>query len=228
MQDIDNKVKGYLARIIFDSGKNEEAAALLKPLIEQKVPFQGEDRDLLINVYDSCINPLRIAIMNIKEVAPEHAPLVTDKLNIRLLHYLDEIISEFNNDIIPSTAGDEENRAKYSRYLADFLRYKLDCVSNEEKPPIAALSRKNYEKSIELYRSLPALHVEDMTQTLINYTILLADHLGQIQKAIDILSKEHKEASVSLDKYPEDLKNKVQEFIGIMADNLRRWEAANT
>lgn len=225
MQETSNQIKIYLARVIFEGGRAEDAAKIIRPLVQSKFHFEGEDRELLMNIWNHVINPIRLAIMNIQDVAPHHGELAIQKLNEPLLNYLDEIINLLNSDIIPATAGDDEGKARYGKYLADFLRYKCDCVPRDQKESIASLSKKNYEKSLELYRSLPGNHTELILQIQINYSILLADHMGQTQKAIDILSKEHHDASVSLGKYPEDIKIKIQELINLMAENLKRLQS---
>lgn len=224
MQEADNRVKVYLARVIYESGKPDDAADIIQPLFDAKYQFQKEDRNLIITIWQAVINPIRTAIINMKDVSQpgDNIHLAITSLKEILNKKLDDIIQIVSADFIPSTP-EEDLKAFFLKLLADFQRYKVECIPESDKPALIAESRKNYEKSIDYLRAIPIPHVEQINQTYLNYAILIADYCGDKQKAYDLIFAQHHELSVSLEKYPADIREKIQDIIDLMKENIDRW-----
>ena len=226
MFEADNRVKIYLANVIFEAGKTSDAAEIVRQLFEEKYIFQKDDRMLVINIWLSLINPKRTAILNMREIQKpnENVPLAVQEMTTIVKKELDEIIDLVSNQFLKTDHLEDDVKAVFLRYLADFQRYKLDCVEMHEIPQLGSESRANYVKALDIFKSQQNPNTEFLMSTYLNYCILLADYLDQKVKAIDILSQHHHDLYVSLEKYPPDVRVKIQDLIDLMAENIQRWK----
>lgn len=225
MFEADNRVNIYLAHVFYDAGRVNDAADIIRQLVDAKYTLQPEDRMLVINIWLSIINPHRNAILNIKEI-----PKPCDNIHIAMTQLieilnqrLDEIISIIKTQILPQFA-DEEGKVIYYKYLADFERYKLGCVDSSQIPQLANDSRTYYVKAIDILKSQTNQNIELLMSTNLNFSILLADHLNLKDKALDTLTQQHHDLSVSLEKYPMEIRQRLQDLIDLMAENIQRWK----
>ncbi|OHT06031.1 14-3-3 protein [Tritrichomonas foetus] len=225
MFEADNRVKIYLAHVIYESGKINDAADIIRQLVEAKYVLQPEDRMLVINVWLSIVNPHRSAILNMKDIPKpcDNIHIAIEEMTEILNKNLDEIINIIQTHIL-SQSMEEEGKALFLRYLADFQRYKLDCVDPAEIAKIGSESRSNYMKAIDFFKTQPNQNVEILMSSYLNYSILLADYLDQKLKALDLITQQHHELSMSLEKYPPDTRAKVQDIVDLMAENIERWK----
>lgn len=225
MFEADNRVNIYLAHVIYDAGQAEDAANIIRQLVDSKYTFQPEDRMLVINVWLSIINPHRSAILNIKDIPKpcDNIDLAVTQMVDILNQRLDEIISIIKTHILPQLA-DEEGKAMYYKYLADFERYKLDCVDSSQIPQISSESRAYYVKTIDILKGQQSKYIELLMSTYLNFCILLGDHLNMKDKALETLTQQHHELSVTLEKYPMEIRQRLQDLIDLMAENIQRWK----
>lgn len=221
----DTKVKLYLARVIYDAGRPDEASEIIRSLMKDNYAFHGEECNLLLSVWTDLIKPLRMALVNLEDMDQpnDHIPMVIDELKSKLNDRLDEIILLLSKTFIGQVT-EEEQRGKYLKSLADFQRYKLDCVDASEIPEVAAAARENYMRAIDIFRTLPQQCAELLTASELNYAILLADYCNEKKKAIGLMEKGFSTLSVSLEKYPEDIRGKMKELMDLMAFNIERWK----
>jgi hypothetical protein len=229
MLDADSRVKIYLARVVFEAGRAEDAATIVNSLVADDYPFQTDDRFLIVNIWQALIGPLRMAIMSVKEAPPPCANmhLAIQTLQELLHTRLTEIIGILTKTLIPN-AQDEETKSLFLKALADFHRYTLECVDVTEVPRIANESRQTYLKAIDILKVLPQQKVELLMSAYLNFAILLADYFDQKPKAIDMLSQHHHDLSVSMEKYPEDVRGKIREIADMMLANIERWKPKGT
>jgi hypothetical protein len=225
MLEADSRVKIYLSRVIFEAGRTEEAASIVNSLVAEDYPFAPDDRQLVITIWQSLISPLRMALMAVKEAPPPCANMhvAVQKLNGLLRTRIDEIINILTRSLIPN-AADEESKGHFLKALADFQRYNLECAEMTEVPKIANESRQNYLKAIDILKALPQPKMDLLLATQLNIGILLGDFFDQKAKAIELLTQQHHELSVSLEKYPEDIRAKIREIGELMLSNIERWK----
>ena len=225
MFEADNRVKIFLAKALYEAGRNDEAASIIKSLHESKFQFAGEEKPLIINIWMGIISPLRSAIMNIEDNTFESEKISTaiNTLKEDLLKRSDEIIELLKTVIIPGTEKDEE-RSNYTKSLADFLRYKCVCVSPENVQKVAEESKSTYQKSLEILHVMPSPPIQLDFRIQLNNAILMADHLGQREQAIEQISELRKEISLSFEKYNDDIKPAIKEIIELMDENVQIWK----
>jgi hypothetical protein len=128
-----------------------------------------------------------------------------------------------SKSLIPN-ASDEESKGHFLKALADFQRYHAECAEIAEIPRIANESRQNYLKAIDLLKALPQPRMDLLFAAQLNIGILLGDYFDQKAKAIELLTQQHHELSVSLEKYPEDIRAKIREIGETMMSNIERWK----
>lgn len=225
MFEADNRVNIYLAHVLYDAGRANDAANIMRQLVDAKYTLQPEDRILVINIWLSIINPHRSAILNIKDIPKPCDNIQTavtqivDILNQRL----DEIINIIKTQILPQI-NDEEGKAVYYKYLADFERYKLSCIDSSQVPQLASDSRAHYVKTIDILKNQQNKNIELLMSTYLNFSILLGDHLNLKDKALETLTQQHHELSVTIEKYPMEIRQNLQDLIDLMAENIQRWK----
>jgi hypothetical protein len=230
MHEVDRaspNVKMYLLRVIFESGCNEDAAHLITTLCNEDFTFLSDSRSLLISVWQGVLTPLRIAIMNVKESAGPHSPVVLRTLEGLLKDRITELIELLTQRILPKTTT-EEDRAIYTLTLADFQRYQLDTIEREGIPALANESRQNYVRAIEMLKALSQSRLDIVMSAQVNYAILLADYLLQRKKAIELLTQHHQTLTMSMDKYPDELRAQLKDVMVLMLENITRWKAMET
>jgi hypothetical protein len=225
MFQADLRVRVYLLRVIFEAGRAEDSAQIIKSLVENDYTFQSEERNLVIAVWQSCLTPLRLAVLNIRDAPHPNANLGVAVTTIQenLRNRLSEMIGILGSHLLPRTS-DEEVRAFYLKALADLQRYQLDCVERTAIPALASESRQNYVRAIELFKGLAQPRVELLMSAQLNFAILLADFLDQKKKALEILAQCHHDLSVSLEKYTEDRRTKLRDIMALMTENIDRWK----
>lgn len=221
MFEADARVKCYLARVIFDAGRHREAASIILSLSEAKYEFEGEDQSLVITIWKELVSPLRYAIAEMID-SKGHTPSAVASLKRALLTRLDEGISFLT--AFSNSPPDERSRGIYLKTLADFQRYKLDCVSPSEVHGIAALAKDNYTKAIETFRALHQHSTELRLSAQLNLAILMAEYLDDRRRACENLEKIHHDLTLSIDKYPEEIRPRLNELRGLMEDNLKKWK----
>lgn len=224
MFEADNRVKLYLAHVIYDAERYNDAADIVRQLVESKYIVPAEDRMLLVNIWLGIINPHRTAILNIKDMkSSDHLHLALSEISETLNKLLDEIIEIIQMQII-SQSIEEEGKAIYYKFLADFQRYKLDCVDSSQIPQIASDSKNNYTKALTIFQGQATHNAELIFSTNLNLSILLADYLDQKDKALEILNQQHTELSMSIEKYPLEQRNRMQDLVDLMSENIQRWK----
>ena len=223
MFEADARVKCYLARVVFDAGRVQEAAAIIKSLIEAKYTFQSEDRNLVIAIWRELINPLRYAICALENCRKpnEHMAMPATTLKNTLLQRLNEVLG-----VIESFVGQvtEVTKGNYLKTLADFQRYKLECLGKSEGHEIAHNCRENYQKAIEIFRKFSQECGELLIGSQLNLSILLAEYLDQRKKAYDIVSELHHSLSISIEKYPEEMRGRLRNMLIVMQSNCEKWK----
>jgi hypothetical protein len=229
MFQVDLRVRVYLLRVFFEAGRADDAVRIIKSLVDSDYTFQNDERHLIVGVWQSCVTPLRMAVLNIRDAPHPNANLsvAADTIQADLRRRLSEMIGIIGGHLLPRT-GDDEVRAFYLKALADFQRYQLDCVERAAIPTLASESRQNYAKAVELLKVLPQPRVELLMSAQLNFAILLADYLDQKKKALEMLTQSHHDLSVSLEKYPEERRAKLRDIITLMSENIDRWKPLDT
>ena len=225
MFEADNRVKMFLARSLFEAGRNDDAADIIKNLNSANFAFSDDDKSLIINIWMSIISPLRVAIMNIQEDAQPGDAINTAIQSLKdiLLTKSEEIINLVKTAVIPSAETDEL-RAKYTKYLADFIRYKLICVPPDQIEKIANESKQLYQKALDTLHVMQTPPPDLEYKIILNNSILLVDGFGQRDQAIETISEARKEMGVSFEKYSDEMKPKIQEIMDLMDENLKIWQ----
>jgi hypothetical protein len=129
--------------------------------------------------------------------------------------------------ILPKTT-DEEDVAMYTLNIADFQRYQLETVELEAVPGLANESRQNYIRAIELLKAFPQALLATLMKANLNYAILMAEHLMQRKRAIELLTQHHRTLTLSFDKYPDDLRVQIKDVMALMVDAMTRWKDLET
>ena len=224
MFEADNRVKLYLIRVLHESGRHQDSSLIIKSLIESNFIFVEEDFHLIISVWQSIINPLRIAIINVNELISNenHYSLANLELKNQLNLKLTEFIEYLKTSIIPKAESDE-TKAIFYKHLGDFQRYKLICINEDEKKTISFESKTSYEKSLDIIRVMAKPQIELKTTIILNLSILNANYLNLKQKSIDTINELKKETKQSFEKFSEELKPKMQNLIDLMEENLLTW-----
>lgn len=225
MFEADTKVKLYLARVIYDAGRPNEASDILRSVMKDNYAFHADEFGMIISIWTDLIKPLRLSIVNLEDMEQpnDHIPGVIAELKVKLNELLDEIILLLSKTFVPQ-ATEEEQRGRYLKALADFERYKLECIDESEILEVAGSARENYLKAIDTFKTLPQQCAELLTASELNYAILLADYLNEKKKAVGLMEKGFSSLSVSLEKYPEDIRGRMKELLDLMAANIERWK----
>ena len=216
--------KYHLARTLSDAGKYEDALSIVQTLFDAKYAFQGEEREFIISLWQSQITPFRDAIQGLSQLEKpkDHIPAAIDALKKVMCEKLDKIIEVLSKLLIPYSK-DEETEGVYLKTLADFQRYKLECVTRAQVAPLSSDARANYIKAMDIFKSLPRPCLDLQMGCQLNYAILLSDYLNQRKKALDIVTQNHKELSAVLDKVGEGKREVLQNLMELMEDVLNRW-----
>ena len=224
MFEADVRVKCYLARVIFDAGRPQEAASMILSLSEANYDFQGEDQTLVVTIWKDLISPLRYAIAELVDTKG-HAPTAVASLKDALNKRLDEGIKFLS--AFSASAADDKTRGVFLKTLGDFKRYKIDCVSGGEGRALGASAKENYQDAIETFRSLHQQCTELRVATQLNLAILMAEYLDDRRRACEALEKLHHDLTLSVDKYPEETRVRLNELRGLMEDNLKKWKPSD-
>lgn len=224
MNEGEIRAKVYLARSIFEAGRPSDSYTVLKTLIESEGSLTAE-WSLITSVWQEIIDPIRTAIMNMDDVRSPNTniPLATQALKDDLNAKLSEMSTLLEEHLIPASV-DEETKGIFIKTLADFQRYRLECVDKESFGEVSASARANYVKAIDIFRTLPKQSGELVMSAQLNYAILLADYLNQEKKAVEIISQNIRDLDGSLDKFPEEEKEALRDLLDVMMDNLERWK----
>jgi len=224
MFEVDNRVKLYLARVLYESGRFDDASSMMKTLIDAKYNFSEDDFHLVVSIWQAMISPIRIGIMNMKDDISTYPKmkLAIDSLIRELRTKIDEIIGFTKAFILPSLESDESKSIFYKHY-ADFLRYSLPTLTADEIMNAAMESKSFYEKALDVIRVMTKPHFDLKLSIILNHSILLADYLSQKQKAVDTITELKKETKQSFEKYPDEIKPRISTILELMDDNLKRW-----
>ena len=227
MFEADNRVKMFLARSFYEAGKYEDAANAIKSLKLSQFSFSDEDKSLIINIWLNIISPIRTAILNIQEDAEIGDSVLSaiQALKDILSEKSNEIISFLKDNIIP-TAESDEMRATYTKYLADFLRYKLLSLPSETSEE-ANEAKQLYQKALDILHVMQKPPPELEYKIQLNNAILMVDAFGLKDKAIETITELRKELSISFEKFTDDMKPRIQEIIDLMDENLELWQESN-
>ena len=225
MEEADSRVKTYLANVIYDAGKIEDSADILRKLIDTKFTFGEDEKSLFLKVWSGMILPIRLAIQNIEDSSPSSAnmEIAINSLKEKLKGLLDEAIDITSSVIIPRTDSDEQ-RSNYTKRLADFLRYRVPCLPLEEREKAASDSKMAYEKALEILKVMPNPPIDLSYKIRVNYSILKWEFLDEKEEAFNTLTEMKKEAEGSIEKYSDELKQKIREVIEVMNQNLEIWK----
>ena len=228
MFEADNRVKMFLSRSFYEAGRYEDAADIIKNLNSANFTFSNEDKPLIINIWMSIVSPLRTAILNMEADAEPGDAINTAIKTLKdiLSEKTNEIISLLRSSIIPSAETDEL-RANYTKYLADFLRYKLLSLSSSEYDKTANESKQLYQKALDTLHVMQTPPPDLEYKIQLNNAILMVDALGQKEQAIETISELRKEIGNSFEKYSEGMKPKIQDIMDLMDENLQIWQEPN-
>ena len=225
MNETEIRAKYYLAKVIFGSGRVNDALDVVSTLFDAKYTFQGHERDFLISIWQEQITPFRdaIATMNDLGKSNEHMRVVTRSLKATMNEKIDAIITVLSTHLVPNSS-DEETKGVYLKTLGDFQRYKLESVSREKMSVLVSEARQNYIKAIDILRSIPEPIPELLMSCQLNYAILLADYLDQKKKAVDLVTQNFQTLSETIDKLSEERRESADDLLELMQANLERWK----
>lgn len=224
MEEADSRVKTYLANVIYDAGKIEDSADILRKLIDTKFTFGEDEKSLFLKVWSGMISPIRLAIQNIEDCVPSgtNMDIAVNSLKEKLKVLLDEAIDIISSIVIPRTDNDEV-RSGYTKKLADFLRYRVPCLPPEEREKAAEDSKMAYEKALDILKVISCPPIDLCYKIRLNYCILKWEFLNEKEEAFNTVIDMKKEAENSIEKYNDELKQKIKEIIEIMNQNLELW-----
>ncbi|EAY19078.1 14-3-3 protein [Trichomonas vaginalis G3] len=225
MFEADNRVKMFLSRAIFEAGQVTDASKIVKSLAEANYPFTNEDKTLIVDIYEALVVPLRTAVMNIDNgLEPDSSvQSALQELKTLLLTGTDDIINIIQKNILP-TCDTDESRANFLKAQADFQRYRVISLPAEKMAEAAEQSQQSYKKAQDVLNIMPNPPIDLSLKLQLNQAILLADFLGQKDKAIEDITQLRKDTSSSFEKYSDDIKPKINEIIDLMDENLSIWK----
>jgi hypothetical protein len=143
---------------------------------------------------------------------------LTDLIKDRLT----EAIGLISTKLLP-VAVEDESKAMFSRGLADFQRYYMEYAEQAQIPELGAEARQNYSRAIDLFKVMGLHFMDQLASSQLNLGLLLGDYLDQKKRAAVMLEQLYHEYSASLEKYPEDIRLRVQETVELMRDSIERF-----
>ena len=225
MNEQEIRAKYYVAKVLFESGRVDDALNAVSALLDAKYTFQGAEREFLISMWQYQITPFRDAISQMNDLgkSQEHIRIVTKSLKSRMNEKIDDIIQTLSTHLVPNSS-DEETKGVFLKALADFQRYKLESADRDSMNNLVSESRQNYIKAIDILRNLPECPAELLMSCQLNYAILLADHLDQRKKAVDLVTQNMQTLSETIDKLSEERREAASDLMELMQANLERWK----
>lgn len=225
----DIKARLFFARSVHDAGRNEDAAAAMREILQTDHDLEEAEKRLIVNIWTELITPLRFVIQNIESSlnSGDYIKIAVSTIKATVTLLLDEIINFEKTKIIP-TADSDELRAIHTKELGDFIRYKINYLPDDQKEAMAGAAKQAYTRALEILKVMPNAPPDLEMKIQLNYAILKADWLGQRDVAIETITNIRNEIKRNIEKYPEDLRPTISDLEALMGENLEIWTSMNS
>ena len=223
--EIDNRVKAYLAKVLYESGMVKESAQFIRELVAEKFVFQGDSRELVFHVWRSLVNPMRTTVATLKDIENynENQEIAIRAISKEIKTNSEEVISMLKEHLIPNSP-DDCTSGIYYRGLGDFQRYLTEVTEGEEKDALIKESQSSYEQALKLLFQFKDARIELYLSTVLNLGILYGDVVLDKKKAYDTVYQIHHSEVQGLAKHSEEARARIKDILDLMESSLERWQ----
>lgn len=227
------ELKFFMARVADQAERYEDVVSNLNQIINTDPKLSPDERNLLSVAYKALTGSRRSALRtvnafledeSVKSINERHEKLsqLQDKLIKELVQLCNELITLIDGKLLPC-ADDAISKVFYQKLKADYYRYSVEFVSDEEKKDGSDKAKAAYEEAMKIATSELTKANPSYLGLALNYSVFLYEIIGQKKEAIDLADKSFKEAVDLLDELTEDEYSEATLILQLLKDNVSLW-----
>ena len=154
---MDTKDIVYLAQIENSIGRSEKAIELMLKLADQQPVFNETERQLLVLVFKSAIDPIRETIRQLEYYqqnlqSPGQIALIKESRN-KLTNDLETICNKgltVTKEILLQNSPDALSNAFYQKLCGDFYRYMVEFADEKDVEKVKNCASQAYKEALAI------------------------------------------------------------------------------
>ena len=227
---MDSKDIFYLAQIENSIGRSEKAIELMLSLADQKNVFDPKERQLLVLVFKSAIDPIRESIRTLEmyilqEQTAGQVNLLKEN-KTKLIQELETLCNkglDVTQKILLPEATDPTSQAFYHKLCGDFYRYMVEFADEKEVEKVKKSADEAYMHALDI--SKQSLNAADPTRlgVVLNYAVFKSDILKEIEDAKVLISDAIREFQKDENQLSDESQKEAINIVNVMQKNLVQW-----
>ncbi|EAY00162.1 14-3-3 protein [Trichomonas vaginalis G3] len=197
--DKQRKLLMFTAKSLYKAGICDQAMTSFKQAIDMDARLNKKQTTFFNDLVQTIVNPIRAATKQLREseaFAQEKseslATLIhneTVKQFEKLKFTCHDVLSIIDQQIIPGNT-DTEVKVDMMRLQADLYRYITEFANDDEKSFFSNRAASVYEQAYKIASNKLPSHSTSRLALVLNRAILLANVLGHISEAVDLVEYE--------------------------------------
>jgi len=236
----DKEEKVYLARLAEQAERYEEMVEYMSSIAKMDVGLSQEERNLLSVAFKNVIGTRRASwrvVSNIEFGKTCPGVLVTEyrgKIEKELQKICDDILGLLEGHLIPNSTVDGDNNSNndqkeaqvfYYKMKGDYLRYKAEFTTNNDRKEAAEESLLAYKVASDIAGALLTATHPIRLGLALNFSVFYYEILNAPDRACKLAKKAFDEAIAIMDGLPDDTYKDSTLIMQLLRDNLTLWTA---
>ncbi|EAY09702.1 14-3-3 protein [Trichomonas vaginalis G3] len=227
----------YLAQTENSIDRSGEAIKLMIQLAEVKPNFDQNERQLLVLIYKTAIDPIRETIRTLsmyrdssKESGQSEQAQMIDDVCQSSIHDLDELCAQgldLVDKVLLPACQDPAGIAFYQKLRGDFYRYMVEFAKEDKIDEIKKNADSAYSAALQTAtEKLPSSNPIRLG-VILNYAVFKFEHAEETGAAREMLVSAIQNFSEDSNQLSESSHKEAQNVINVMQKNLVSWSPEN-
>ncbi|OHS95254.1 14-3-3 protein [Tritrichomonas foetus] len=229
----ERELKFFMARVADQAERYPDVVSNLNTIIDSDAKLSADERNLLSVAYKALTGSRRSALRTVNafledetvKSIPERFTKLTElqgRLVKELVQLCNELITLIEGKLLPA-ADDATSKVFYQKLKADYYRYSVEFVGENEKKDGSDKAKAAYEAAMQIATAELTKANPSYLGLALNYSVFLYEIIGQKKEAIDLADKSFKEAVDLLDELSEDEYSEATLILQLLKDNVALW-----
>ena len=227
------ELKFFMARVADQAERYTDVVTNLNSIINEDPKLSADERNLLSVAYKALTGSRRSALRTVNafledetvKSIPERSAKLTElqkRLVKELIDLCNELIQLIDTKLL-AAADDAISKVFYQKLKADYYRYSVEFVPDDEKKDGSDKAKTAYEEAMGIATNELTKANPSYLGLALNYSVFLYEIIGQKKEAIDLADKSFKEAVDLLDELSEDEYSEATLILQLLKDNVALW-----
>lgn len=224
----------FTAKSLYRAEFYENSFSVMKNAVDMDARLSAKHRKFFSDIVCAIVNPMRATLTQLnesiaRETRERHSKVVENLQNVTNNHFsqlevtCQNILSIVNQQLIPGNV-DPEAKVDFMRLQGDLCRYVNEFAPTKRKEFYQMRCKSVYSEAYKIASTQLPPHSLTRLALVLNYTMFLAETLGEIHDAVDLAEAEVSKLLSTNSELSEVSFQKAMIFARKLRDKIMQWK----